>query len=128
AVLGVQHAPHDYALLYLAACMSLSSTLVVVKILNDKFELDTLPGRITLGVLVIHDLWAVGMLAVQPNLLNPNLVPLLGSLWRGALLVVGGFAVVKYVLPHLFRIVSKVLEHVLVSAFASCFSLAGASS
>src|SRR5207253_1619691 len=115
-VLGAQNRPGNYALLYLAACMSLSSTLVVVKILNDKFELDTLPGRITLGVLVIQDLWAVGMLAVQPNILNPNLVPLLGSLWRGAVLVVGGFALSKYVLPYLFRLVAKAPELVLVSA------------
>ncbi len=127
-LLGVQNAPRNYELLYLAACMSLSSTLVVVKILNDKFELDTLPGRITLGVLVIQDLWAVGMLAVQPNLLNPNLVPLLGSLWRGALLVVGGFAVAKYALPRLFRMVAKAPELVLVSALAWCFFLAGAAS
>ena len=125
---GVSNGPHDYALLYLAACMSLSSTLVVVKILNDKFELDTLPGRITLGVLVIQDLWAVAMLAVQPNLVNPNLVPLLGSLWRGALLVVGGFAISKYVLPYLFRMVAKAPELVLVSALGWCFFLAGAAS
>jgi Kef-type K+ transport system membrane component KefB len=127
-VLGVQNASHDYALLYLAACMSLSSTLVVVKILNDKYELDTLPGRITLGVLVIQDLWAVAMLAVQPNILNPNLVPLLGSLWRGAILVVGGFALSKYVLPYVFRMVQKAPELVLVSALGWCFFLAGAAS
>lgn len=125
---GVQNAPHNYELLYLAACMSLSSTLVVVKILNDKFELDTLPGRITLGVLVIQDLWAVAMLAVQPNILNPDFVPLLGSLWRGALLVVGGFAISKYVLPHLFQMVAKAPELVLVSALGWCFFLAGAAS
>src|SRR2546430_15183633 len=108
--------------------MSLSSTLVVVKILNDKFELAALPGRITLGVLVIQDLWAVGMLAVQPNILNPNLVPLLGSLWRGAVLVVGGFALSKYVLPYLFRSVAKAPELVLVTALAWCFFLAGIAS
>ena len=128
AVFGVRDAPGNSALLYLAACMSLSSTLVVVKILNDKFELDTLPGRITLGVLVIQDLWAVAMLAVQPNVLNPNLVPLLGSLWRGAVLVVLGFALAKYVLPYLFRTVAKAPELVLVSALGWCFFLAGAAS
>ncbi len=127
-LLGVGNAPHNYALLYLAACMSLSSTLVVVKILNDKFELDTLPGRITLGVLVIQDLWAVAMLAVQPNILNPNLVPLLGSLWRGAVLVVAGFALAKYALPFLFRTVQKAPELILVSALAWCFFLAAAAS
>ena len=127
-LLGVRNSEGNYALLYLAACMSLSSTLVVVKLLNDKFELDTLPGRITLGVLVIQDIWAVGMLAVQPNLTNPNLLPLAFSLWKGALLVSGGFAISKYVLPFLFRSVAKAPELVLVSALAWCFFLASAAS
>src|SRR6202158_3769951 len=83
-LLGVRDTRGNHALLYLAACMSLSSTLVVVKLLYDKFELDTLPGRITLVVLVIQDLWAVAMIAVQPNLENPNLLPLAFSLWKGA--------------------------------------------
>src|SRR5216683_5598899 len=78
--LGYGNATGNYALLYLAACMSLSSTLVVVKLLYDKFELDTLPGRITLGVLVIQDLWAILFLAIQPNLLQPEIAALLGSL------------------------------------------------
>jgi Kef-type K+ transport system membrane component KefB len=127
-LIGIRNTGGNYALIYLAACMSLSSTLVVVKLLNDKYELDTLPGRITLGVLVIQDMWAVAMLAVQPNLLNPNLLPLAFSLWRGALLVVGGFAISKYILPHLFRAVAKAPELVLVSALAWCFFLAGAAS
>ncbi|TAN32409.1 sodium:proton exchanger [bacterium] len=128
AVLGERVTQGNYALLYLAACMSLSSTLVVVKLLYDKFELDTLPGRITLGVLVIQDLWAVAMIAVQPNIENPNLLPLAFSLWKGALLVVGGLALSKYVLPHLFRAVAKAPELVLVSALAWCFFLAGVAS
>ncbi len=127
-LLGVRNSSGNYALLYLAACMSLSSTLVVVKLLNDKFELDTLPGRITLGVLVIQDIWAVGMLAVQPNLTNPNLLPLAFSLWKGALLVTGGFFMAKWVLPFLFRSVAKAPELVLVSALAWCFFLASAAS
>jgi Kef-type K+ transport system membrane component KefB len=91
--IGIRNAGGHYDLIYLAACMSLSSTLVVVKLLYDKHELDTLPGRITLGVLVIQDIWAVGMLAVQPNLVNPDLLPLAFSLWKGLLLVVGGLAI-----------------------------------
>jgi Kef-type K+ transport system membrane component KefB len=126
--IGARNGPHDYSLVYLAACMSLSSTLVVVKLLYDKFELDTLPGRVTLGVLVIQDLWAVGMLAVQPNLTNPDLLPLAFSLWKGALMVVGSLALSKYVLPFLFRSVAKAPELVLVSGLAWCFFLAGVAS
>ncbi len=128
SLIGVRVVQGDFSLLYLAACMSLSSTLVVVKLLYDKFELDTLPGRITLGVLVIQDLWAVGMIAVQPNLVKPDLLPLAFSLWKGALLVVGGLALSKYVLPHLFRAVAKAPELVLVTALAWCFFLAGIAS
>src|ERR1700681_13093 len=127
-LLGVRNSNGSFALLYLAACMSLSSTLVVVKLLYDKHELDTLPGRITLVVLVIQDIWAVGMIAVQPNLLKPDLLPLAFSLWKGALIVVGGLALSKYVLPYLFRAVAKAPELVLVSALAWCFFVAGAAS
>ena len=39
--------------LYLSIFCALSSTAIVVKILYDKFELDTLSGRITLGISVV---------------------------------------------------------------------------
>jgi hypothetical protein len=68
------------------------------------------------------------MIAVQPNLVNPDLLPLAFSLWKGALLVVGGLALSKYVLPHLFRAVAKAPELVLVTALAWCFFLAGIAS
>ncbi|HLQ62905.1 MAG TPA: cation:proton antiporter [Candidatus Acidoferrales bacterium] len=127
-LLGFEHRGGPLALAYLAATMSMSSTLIVVKLLYDKFELDTLPGRITLGVLVFQDLWAVAMLAVQPNLQNPNLVPLLASLLKGAALIIWSLAVSRYILPRLFRAVAKVPELVLVSALAWCFFLAFAAS
>ena len=126
--LGFRNQGGHYALLYLAATLSLSSTLVVVKLLYDKLELDTLPGRITLGVLVIQDLWAVAMLAVQPNLESPTLLPLALSLLKGAALVLLGLVIAKNVLPHLFRAVAKAPELVLVSALAWCFFLAAVAS
>ena len=117
-----------FAVLYLAACTSMSSTLIVVKLLYDKYELDTLPGRITLGVLVFQDLWAVAMLAAQPNLRNPNLAPLLASILKGVLLIIWSLAASRYVLPRLFRSVAKTPELVLVTALAWCFFLAAAAS
>ena len=125
ALLGAHNGGGDYSLLYLAACMSMSSTLVVVKLLNDRMELDTLPGRITLGVLVIQDLWSVVMLAVQPNITNPDLLPLAFSLGKGVLLVGGALAMSRFVLPFLFRSVAKAPELILVTALAWCFLVAG---
>jgi len=124
--LGFRDLGGQFALLYLAACMSMSSTLIVVKLLYDKRELDTLPGRITLGILVCQDLWAVAMLAIQPNLLHPDAAPLLPSLLKGLLLILWSLAVSRYVLPRLFRSVAKQPELVLTTALAWCFFLAGA--
>jgi Kef-type K+ transport system membrane component KefB len=49
--------------LYLAIMCALSSTAIVVKLLYDKGEFDTLPGRLTLGVLVIQDVYAILLVA-----------------------------------------------------------------
>src|SRR3972149_1798924 len=42
----------EFALYYLAITFGLSSTMIVIKLLYDKFELDTLAGRVTLAILV----------------------------------------------------------------------------
>ena len=75
--------------LYLAFASALSSTLIVVKLLSDKFELGTFGGRVTLGVLIFQDLYAIAFLAIQPNLQNLKALLLLQSLVAGAGLVAG---------------------------------------
>jgi Kef-type K+ transport system membrane component KefB len=112
--------------LYLAVALSLSSTLIVVKLLYDKFELTTLPGRITLGVLVFQDIWAIIFLALQPNLDDPRIGTLLMSFIKGAALVVAALALSRYALPRLFSFVAKVPELLLIAALAWCFSVGAA--
>ena len=111
----------DFGSLYLAACLAMSSTMIVVKLLYDKFELDTLPGRITLGVLVFQDVWAIVFLAVQPNLAHPEVFTLLQSLFKGIVLVAVALIVSKTLLPKLFDSVAKVPELVLIGSLAWCF-------
>ena len=122
-LLGLRDGGGKFPLLYIAICMAISSTLVVVKLLYDKLELDTLPGRITLGVLVFQDIWAIVILAIQPNLLNMSVGPLAGALGMGLLLVAVSFGVSKYVLPALFRSVATAPEIVLVASLAWCFAV-----
>src|SRR6266542_1906630 len=107
--------------LYLAVAGALSSTVIVVKMLYDKEELDTLTGRITLGVLVLQDLAVILFLAIQPNL--ENLAPgiLLLSLIRVTVLVAATFAVSRYVLPAIFRGGARVPELMQVGAIAWWF-------
>jgi Kef-type K+ transport system membrane component KefB len=111
--------------LYLAVALSLSSTLIVVKLLFDKFEMSTLAGRITLGVLVFQDLWAIAFLALQPSLESLRPAPLLGSLAAGVALVASAGVLSRLVLPRLFRAVARSYELLLVTAVAWCFLVSG---
>lgn len=112
--------------LYLAVATSISSTLIVVKLLSDKFELATFGGRVTLGVLVFQDLYAIAFLALQPNLQDFQPVILLRSLFAGAGLLAGAWLLARFVLPAFFRAIAKSSELVVVSAMAWCFLVAGA--
>jgi Kef-type K+ transport system membrane component KefB len=115
-----------YDLIYLAACCALSSTAIVVKLLYGKFELDTLAGRITLGILVFQDIWAIVLLGIQPNLSNPDILVILFSFLKGFVLVLGSMFVSKYILPRAFKTVAKIPELVLVSSLGWCFLVCGA--
>ena len=111
---------------YLGVTLALSSTLIVVKLLYDKFEITTLPGRITLGVLVFQDVWAILFLALQPNLHDPRLEIFFSSLVTGVGLVFVALGVSRYALPHLFAFVAKIPELLLTTAIAWCFLVSGA--
>ncbi len=52
--------------IYIATALAFSSTVVVVKILSDKKEIDTLHGRIVLGILIVEDFIAAIALMVVP--------------------------------------------------------------
>lgn len=111
--------------LYLAVAAALSSTVIVVKLLYDKRELDSLAGRLTLGILVLQDLFAILFLAIQPNLKDLAAAPVFLALGKVGLLVGIAFLASRYALPPLFRAVARLPELVLVGALAWCFLMAG---
>lgn len=115
----------NYETVYLAGALSLSSTLIVVKILSDKIDLDSLPSRITLGVLVLQDLFVVGLLAVQPSLSNIQLVEVGFSFARVIILVTSSFLIARYILPLVFKLSSKHSELLLILAMGWCFGMCG---
>jgi Kef-type K+ transport system membrane component KefB len=111
--------------LYLGVAAAMSSTVIIVKILYDKRELETLAGRITLGVLVLQDIAVILFLALQPNLKNPALGPLAHAFGNVILLLAVAFLASRFVLPPVFRAVARLPELVLVGALAWCLALAG---
>jgi hypothetical protein len=97
-----------------------------VKLLYDKGELDTIAGRVTLGVLVIQDIYAIFVLAFQPNFAHPTLKPILLALGGTVLLLAAGFLVSKYVLRRVFASIAKSPEMVVAVSIAWCAAVAAA--
>ncbi len=106
---------------YLTVACALSSTVIIVKVLYEKRELDTLPGRITLGVLVLQDIFAILFLAVQPSLAELQVSIILMSIGRVCLLVATALILSRFVLPKLFHQVARRPELVMLGALAWCF-------
>jgi Kef-type K+ transport system membrane component KefB len=107
--------------LYLCVACALSSTVIIVKVLYEKRELDTLPGRVTLGVLVLQDIFAILFLAVQPSLNDLQISVVLLSIGRAVILVATALVLSRYVLPRLFHQIARRPELILIGALAWCF-------
>lgn len=108
---------------YIGVAVALSSTMIVVKLLSDAGEIDTLAGRMSLAVTLLQDVFAIIALAIQPTLGKGGFP--VGEMILAAIKGVGLLVVVlllsRYVLPRLFRFVAMSPETVLLSAVSWCF-------
>jgi len=113
-----------YPALYLAVACAFSSTLLVVKYLHEHLRLDTIAGRLCVGLLIFQDIWAIVFLALQPSFANPSVVPiLLTFLGTFSLLGLAVF-LARFVLPRAFKIVARSPELVVTLALGWCFGVA----
>jgi Kef-type K+ transport system membrane component KefB len=120
---------HGFGALYVGIVIAASSTLLVVKLFQEAFELDTVPGRVALGLLVVEDLWSIVVIIVQPSLHEPHILAILASFLGIGLLTAIAIVVARTIIPIGFRWIAKVPEIILVGAICWCFAIvfAGAS-
>jgi len=100
--------------LYIAVALTFSSTIIIVKLLSDKREIDTLHGRIALGFLIVQDLVVVlvmiGLNAMRATEDVSVSTAALAVLLKGAgFLLLVAFAM-RYVLPRLLPMLSHSQE------------------
>merc|ERR1719265_1472330 len=119
--MGVNFGEGDMSVMYMGVCCSISSTMICVKLLSQKLESDTAPGRLTIGILIFQDMWAIIVMAIQPNLANPEIVGLIKTFGMMTLLLIIAFLYAKYVLPAVFQACSTSLELLLILSLAWCF-------
>jgi len=110
-----------YAPLYIGFVVAASSTLLVVKLFQESFQLDTEAGRTALGLLIFQDFWAIAVLAVQPSFNSPEAGPILLSLAGIAVLTLMAAVIARYIIPVGFRWVARRPEVIFAGAVSWCF-------
>ena len=108
--------------LYVAVALTFSSTIIIVKLLSDKGEIDSLHGRIAMGFLIVQDIAVVlamlGLNLYQPsNGEQPGMHPLLlAATLLGSLGVL--FLLMRYALPRLLNMMADSPELLMLMAIA----------
>ena len=103
--------------------LSVASTVVLVRVLDDNNDLQTTPGRIAVGWLVVEDLFTVIALVLIPVLLGPPTGS--GGLWAAmglTALKVGALVAVTAFVGA--RAIPAVLEHIAHTRSRELFTLA----
>jgi len=111
--------------LYLGAALAFSSTVVVVKILSDKREIETLHGKIAIGILIIEDFVAAIALMIIPLIKNGwSTQILLKEILIIILLIVGIMLVTTFVLNRFMNYLARNQEAMFLFGIAWALVLA----
>lgn len=119
------------AAVVVGAAVSISSTLVVLKILVDRGELDALHGRTAIGWMIVQDLATIVLIAMLEPLAGGDAAgPLLLALLKTLLFLGLAYLVGTRLLPRLFGWISRLgsPELFLLSVFATALLAAFVSS
>lgn len=110
--------------IYLGIALTFSSTIVVIKLLSEQQALESLYGRLAVGILVVQDILAIVTLVLL-SAFNHNGNHSVGPQFllmasKGLLFFVGMILVSRWLLQKLFAWLAKSTELLLLSSVAWC--------
>ncbi|TVO67690.1 cation:proton antiporter [Denitromonas ohlonensis] len=110
--------------LYVAVALTFSSTIIIIKLLSDKRELESLHGRIAVGFLIVQDIAVVlammAMSALRATGDGEAVWWQVGGAIVGRVLIAAAllYVLMRYVLPPLMRTMARSQELLLIFAIA----------
>jgi len=113
---------------YVAIALTFSSTIIIVKLLSDKRELEELHGRIAVGFLIVQDLAVIAMLigltAFAGDARGSVVADVALTLGKGAGLLLAVVVVVRYALIPVMTLAARSSEVLLLVGVAWAVGLA----
>ncbi|MDD5613522.1 MAG: cation:proton antiporter [Candidatus Omnitrophica bacterium] len=114
---------------YVSVALAFSSTIIIVKLLSDKKEIDSLHGQISVGFLIVQDIVAilalVGLTTFGSVLTNNSVFAMsLIMLAKGLGFLAVIFILTRYILPGLLKRLAESQELLLLFAISWAVILA----
>tara|TARA_B100000315_G_scaffold179845_1_gene168660 strand:- start:22364 stop:24079 length:1716 start_codon:yes stop_codon:yes gene_type:complete len=112
--------------IYIAIALTFSSTIIIMKLLSDKGDLETRYGRIAIGFLIIQDLIVIVILMVISSIpAGINFTTLaLETVLKGVGVLLLLFLISVYIFPQLTKAIAKSQEFLLLFSIGWCFAIA----
>ncbi len=114
--------------LFIGFIVSLSSTAIVFKILQERSEVDSPHGVITIGILIFQDVVVIAMLLLSPLLVTTSGgigKPLFVILLRGGIIIFLVIASARWLVPKMLYLVARTRsrELFLLSVILICLGI-----
>jgi Kef-type K+ transport system membrane component KefB len=113
---------------YIAIALTFSSTIIIVKLLSDKREIDSLHGRIAIGFLIVQDIVVVlAMIGISAFAIESDASPAQDFLWvlvKGAGMLAAVAFLMRYLIPWVLPVFARSQELLILSAIAWAVGLA----
>lgn len=126
--LGILLGFEPLSAIYMAVAFTFSSTIIILRLLYEKEDQDTLYGRIAIGFLLIQDLVAMFIFVFLSSTVisSEGGIPLAIALVIAKLLGVGIglYLIAKWVIPLVDKLIMDSRQLQFIFAIALCFSLA----
>jgi len=104
--------------LFVGTIIAFSSTMVVIKILSDKKQTNTLEGRIMISILLLQDFLIILFVPMMANISNMADPALIGTiLGKSILLILIAIVANKIVFPKLFKVAAEEQNYFYLQVF-----------
>ncbi|MFT4304776.1 MAG: cation:proton antiporter [Candidatus Woesearchaeota archaeon] len=112
---------------YIAISLAFSSTIIIMKLLSDKGDVEALYGKISIGFLIVQDLIVVFLLMIISSTAGAVGSNFVGLMVESILIGIAVIAIIMifgiYVLPKLIKNAAKSQEFLLLFSIGWCIAL-----
>jgi CPA2 family monovalent cation:H+ antiporter-2 len=109
---------------YIGLFIAFSSTIEVISMLEKKFELETLHGRLIIGILLIEDFIAITAIS-GVNSINAGIASSMYQVMLALVLFTVALGASSYITPHILRMFENSRETLILTSLSACFLFMG---